>query len=76
MKFSLEELDYHYKNVLKLTKGGFEGMSAFDTTQYLSGSLFVFTDNLLGETYSSPEHIEKVEVFLKAVMRMIVVWMD
>jgi hypothetical protein len=51
-------------------------MSAFDTTQYLSGELFVFTDQLLGETYKEDEDLAKVEIFIKAVIKMIVTWLD
>lgn len=54
-----------------------EGMTAFDTTQYLSGKLFIYIDALLGDQYENiaPDVFCQIETFFKAVIRLIIVWM-
>lgn len=59
----------------QLITTGLEGLSAHDTTQYLSGELFVFVDSVLGETFIDQDILPKIDIFIKAVMRLIVTWL-
>jgi hypothetical protein len=54
----------------------FEGLSAFDMLQYLSGELFVFVDCVLvDDTYAENSPFDKIEAFFKTIMRLVVAWM-
>jgi hypothetical protein len=65
----------HHERVLQLIESGLEGMSAFETTQYLSGRLFTYIDALISDSYVEAEIIDKVEQLFKAMIRLITVWM-
>lgn len=58
-----------------MTKSNLEGMSAHDTTQWLSGELFVYVDALLSDTYPDETVLPKIDQFMKAVLRLITVWL-
>jgi len=50
-------------------------MTAFETTQYIRGELFVYVDFLLGNSFTELEVLAEVENFIKSVLRLIVVWL-
>lgn len=51
-----------------------EGKSAHDTTQYLRGHLYVYSDFLLGLTFE-PKDLPDVIQYQKAVMRLVVTYL-
>lgn len=53
----------------------FEGLSAFETTQYFRGKLFIYVDFLLGSNNYTEEQIDAVNDFLYTVIRLIVHWL-
>jgi hypothetical protein len=52
-----------------------EGKSAHDTTQYLRGHLYVYSDFLLGMTFDDPKILAEVIDFQKAVLRLVVTYL-
>lgn len=60
-----------------MTESGFEGMSAHETTQWLSGELFTYIDALISDNYQSDDEIifPKIDRFIKAVLRLITMWL-
>lgn len=51
-----------------------EGKAAHETTQYLRGHLYTYSDFLLGLTYDKNDLPEVIE-FQKAVLRLVVTYM-
>ncbi len=51
-----------------------EGKSAHDTTQYLRGHLYVYSDFLLGHTFNDNEPPEVIQ-YQKAVLRLVVTYL-
>jgi len=52
-----------------------EGKTAHDTTQYLRGHLYVYSDFLLGLTFDDPKILAEVIDFQKAVLRLVVTYL-
>ena len=48
-----------------------EGKSAHDTTQYLRGHLYTYSDYLLRLTFTS-EDLPEIILFMKSLMRLVV----
>lgn len=75
LDFNLAVLVSHHKKVLKLIENNFEGFTAFETTQYLRGELFVYVDFLLSHTYPDLHVLPEIDAFIKSVLRIIVLWL-
>lgn len=41
----------------------------------MSGELFIYVDCLLGDTYMDESVLPKIDLFMKAVLRLIVCWL-
>lgn len=77
MKFDVAELKAAKQHVEAVTAARFQGMSAHETTQYLRGRLFVYTDFLMsanGVAYSE-EATEEIDDYLRSVLRLVVAWL-
>jgi hypothetical protein len=59
-----------------LIDNNLDGMNAFEVTQYFRGSLFIFTDFLLGNNSYTPAEQEDINKFFKLVMKMIVTYLN
>ena len=77
MGFDLEELQAAKARIEAVIESEFKGISAHETTQYLRGTLFVYTDFLLS-TYTRPyteEELVEVNDYMRAVIRLVVAWL-
>jgi hypothetical protein len=77
MAFDLKELHAAKARVEAVIAAQFQGMTAHETTQYLRGRLFVYTDFLLSAHTgsSSEEEPEELDEYLRDVVRLVVAWL-
>jgi len=77
LSFDLEQLSAERARVEAVAANQFQGMTAFQTTQYLRGGLFVYCDFLLSGTTSaySEEETEAIDEYLRSVVRLVVAWL-
>lgn len=77
MTFDLKELHAAKQRVEAVTAARFQGMNAHETTQYLRGRLFVYTDFLMSANTASysEEDTEEIDDYLRSVLRLVVAWL-
>ncbi|OMJ81589.1 hypothetical protein SteCoe_17897 [Stentor coeruleus] len=75
--FSEEELQKYEKKLEKLLKNDLRLKTPHKTTQFFRGELFIFSENLIENDYSSyPEMLEKVVSFFEFVMKVILKFLE
>ena len=57
---------------MALTESDLNGLGAFETTQYLRGTLYIYVDFLLQNGQYSDESIDAINDFLYQVLRLII----
>lgn len=76
MKFSLEDLAKEKKKVQEFMESDLSGLSAFETTQYIRGHLYIYVDHLLqsGDP-RTPADIDAIIDYVNHVLQLIVAWL-